>query len=102
LRSSNADGTTGGNGSVYYFTSWAASEEGGSAAIKPDGTKATSAFYPGGQSNGMYRFRMEAGKTYTVSATARLTGPQSSPASAARRIAIRSEERRVGEERRGR
>ena len=92
LNYSNSEVTTGGNASVYYSTSWSASGEGGSAAIKPDGTKATSAFYPGGQSNGMYRFRMEAGKTYTVSATARLTGPQSSPASAARRIAIGCEQ----------
>lgn len=92
LNYSNSEVTTGGDATVYYSTSWPEGVNEGSAAIKPNGSSSTSAFYPGGQSSGMYRFRWEAGKTYTVSTTIRLDGPQASPASASRRIAIGCEQ----------
>ena len=88
LNYSNSEVTTGGNASVYYSTSWADGDDQGSACIKPNGTNTASAFYPGGQSNGMRRLKWEAGKTYTVSVTARLAEAMPSPPTSSRCIAI--------------
>ena len=92
LNYSNSAVTTGGNASVYYSTSWADGDDQGSACIKPDGSSTASAFYPGGQSNGMRRLKWEAGKTYTVSVTARLTEAMPSPPRSSRCIAIGCEQ----------
>lgn len=92
LNYSNSEVTTGGNASVYYSTSWPEGDGEGSACIKPNGTNTASAFYPAGQSSGMRRLRWEAGKTYTVSATARLAAPLVSPPTSSRCIAIGCEQ----------
>ena len=92
LNYSNSEVTTGGNASVYYSTSWADGDDQGSACIKPDGSSTASAFYPGGQSNGMRRLKWEAGKTYTVSVTARLAEAMPSPPGSSRCIAIGCEQ----------
>ena len=92
LNYSNSEVTTGGNASVYYSTSWADGDDQGSACIKPDGSSTASAFYPGGQANGMRRLRWEAGKTYTVSVTARLAEAMPSPPGSSRCIAIGCEQ----------
>ena len=92
LNYSNSEVTTGGNASVYYSTSWADGDDQGSACIKPNGTNTASAFYPGGQSNGMRRLKWEAGKTYTVSVTARLAEAMPSPPGSSRCIAIGCEQ----------
>ena len=92
LNYSNSAVTTGGNANVYYSTSWADGDDQGSACIKPNGTDTASAFYPGGQSNGMRRLKWEAGKTYTVSVTARLAAPLVSPPTSSRCIAIGCEQ----------
>ena len=92
LNYSNSEVTTGGNASVYYSTSWADGDDQGSACIKPNGSSTASAFYPGGQSNGMRRLKWEAGKTYTVSVTARLAEAMPSPPTSSRCIAIGCEQ----------
>ena len=92
LNYSNSEVTTGGGASAYYSTSWPSGDTEGSAVIKPNGVNTASAFYPGGQSSGMYRMKWEAGKTYTVSVTARLAEPLASPPTSSRCIAIGCEQ----------
>lgn len=81
--------TTGGNAIVYYSGSWSSSDKvtEGSLAVKATGSTSSCA-YPAGQSTGQERIRWTPGKTYTVSATVRLSERQTNSAGWARAITV--------------
>lgn len=79
-----------GGGAIAYLDQKPGDSENMVVAVDPiNSTSTATAFYPGGQSDGMTYLGLEAGKTYTVSATLILDKPQTGTLDAnARKIMI--------------